>query len=89
MKKFRTMGEWLAWCEEHPEWLQSVSPGGAAARLGISRQAIMQAIRENRIEAARLSHETVLTGWMVPDFAVRGYGERYGHACTPARRRVG
>lgn len=89
MKKFRTMAEWFAWCEEHPEWLSSVSPGGAAGRLGISRQAIMQAIRENRIEAARLTEASVLTGWLVPDFAIAGYAERYGHACTRARRRVG
>jgi hypothetical protein len=89
MKKFRTMAEWHAWCEDHPEWLHCVSPGGAAGRLGISRQAIMRAINENRIEAARIRDAAFTADWMVPDFAVAGYAARYGHSCIKATRRVG
>jgi hypothetical protein len=88
MKKFRTMAEWVTWCTDHPEWLASVSPGGAASRLGISRQAIMQAINENRIEAARLTETNVIVGWMIPEFAIRGYAARYGHTCKGAGKRV-
>lgn len=89
MKKFRTMAEWVTWCNDHPEWARAVSPGGAANRLGISRQAIMRAIGENRIEAARIKDSLFRSDWMVPDFAIAGYAVRYGHACARASRRVG
>ena len=89
MKKFRTMAEWVTWCNDHPEWARAVSPGGAANRLGISRQAIMRAIGENRIEAARIRDSLFRSDWMIPSFAVRGYAVRYGHSCRGATKRVG
>lgn len=53
------------------------SPGGAAAEVGISRQAIHQAIREGRLDAVIVTHEDGrLRMFMIPDASLKAFAEK-------------
>ena len=50
-KRFRSVGEFHVYAIGHPEVLDSVSPGGAAARLGVGRERVYQLIGDGRLRA--------------------------------------
>lgn len=53
------------------------SPGGAAAEVGISRQAIHQAIREGRLDAVMVQNEEgKLKAFMIPDESLKAFAEK-------------
>lgn len=49
--KFGSQEEFHKYVDEHPEAMRSVSPGGAAARLGVSRQAVYDLIKRGKLRA--------------------------------------
>jgi hypothetical protein len=53
--KCRTWAEWeKLYDEKGPEHALGMSPGGAAARLGVTRQRVHQLIREDLLDAVRI-----------------------------------
>lgn len=50
-KSFRSVGEFHLYAIGHPEALESVSPGGAAGRLGVGRERVYQLIADGRLRA--------------------------------------
>ena len=73
---------------EMSEWVQKVhsapseaaakafngrSPGGVASYLGISRQAVHDAIKRDRMNAWRLTRDGKLTAILIPDHEVEYY----------------
>jgi hypothetical protein len=61
VKKFGSMREFEAYWQDHPEVTDSVSPGGAASRLGVSRQRVYDMIKQGHLRA-----------WMIYDCEVGG-----------------
>lgn len=51
IKRFTDVSDFLDYCQDHPEARDSVSPGGAANRLGVSRQRVYSLIRSGRLRA--------------------------------------
>lgn len=62
--------------------LQGVSPGTAAAELGISRQAVHDAIRRGRLEAIEVRDGKDLVMFLIPQRSLDDYKATRG----PARR---
>lgn len=53
------------------------SPGGAAAELGISRQAVHKAIHRGDLDAVIVNDENGrLRSFMIPDASLRSFAER-------------
>jgi hypothetical protein len=61
VKKFGSMREFNAYWDDHPEVADTVSPGGAAARLGVGRQRVYDLIAAGKLRA-----------WLVYDCEVGG-----------------
>jgi hypothetical protein len=49
--RFNSHAEFLEYLRDHPEVLDSVSPGGAANRLGVTRQAIHNMMKRGKVRA--------------------------------------
>lgn len=49
--KFSSCDEYFKYVETHPETYKTVSPGGAASRLGITRQGVYQLIKRGKLRA--------------------------------------
>jgi excisionase family DNA binding protein len=49
--KFSGMGEFLEYCDKHPEGRDTLSPGGAAAELGVTRQQVYNLIKAGKLRA--------------------------------------
>jgi hypothetical protein len=65
---------------DKPAWekLNGWSPGGVAAELGITRQAVHQAVKRGQMDAVIVrddrTDEMVL--FMIPDYSVQAYKQR-------------
>lgn len=49
--KFKSSREFHVYCDEHPEAIDTISPGGAAACLGVSRQRVYDLIEQGVLRA--------------------------------------
>jgi hypothetical protein len=64
--KFGSNQEFLEYVERHPEVMKSVSPGGAASRLGITRQGVYNLIKRGKLRAWFVYDEEVGGAYDVP-----------------------
>lgn len=63
--------------DRHRAELLGWSPGSAAAQLGISRQAVHEAIRRGTLDAVMVVREDGKTqAFMIPDASIKAYAER-------------
>jgi len=74
------MRRWHQLVEEtdrHRAELLGWSPGGAAAELGISRQAVHAAIRRGDLDAVVINGDDgKLRAFMIPDASLKAFAER-------------
>lgn len=73
------LSEWeklTAGSDSHRAKLLGDSPGGIAARLGISRQAVHDAINKGRLDAVAVYEGRTLRMYMIPEASLQAYRER-------------
>ena len=85
-----TLEKWVAHEHEHggnrdKTW-NGWSPGGAAVQLGVTRNAIHQAMRRGQLEAIRVINKGELYGIMIPDRSIEDY--RTNHLNWASQRKV-
>jgi len=82
MFKEMEMYEWLREVHKAPseaaaKAFNGKSPGGVASDLGISRQAVHDAIKRDRMSAWRLTRDGKLVAILIPDHEVDYYRNTY------------